>query len=99
MRRHAVRHLNREDAERPDVRLGGVRLPHDDLRRHEQRGAARRFPLLQRVVELRRHAEVPDLALPAIRQHDVARFQVAVDDFVRVQVAAYMCACDARVCA
>mmetsp|Transcript_42969 Transcript_42969/g.108492 ORF Transcript_42969/g.108492 Transcript_42969/m.108492 type:complete len:208 (-) Transcript_42969:467-1090(-) len=85
VRRHAVGHLDESDAQRPDVGLAVVGLAVEHLGAHEERRADGGLRL-GGLGELRAHAKVGDLELAAVRQQQVVRLEVAVDQPQRVQV-------------
>lgn len=85
-------HLERCDAQRPQIRSIVVRglwilVARNYLRRHPVRRTDERIPSTNRAVQLRRHPEIDQLHFGIVRQQHVLPFDVAMDDFVGVQIA------------
>lgn len=80
----ALRHLDRRDAQAPDVRLRVVPGLTNDLRRHPERRADKRVP--ERVAERRGDAKVGELDAAGGAEEDVGGLDVAVDHALAVQV-------------
>lgn len=80
----ALRHLDRRDAQAPDVRLRIIPGLANDLRRHPERRADERVP--ERVAERRGDAKVGELDAAGGAEEDVGGLDVAVDHALAVQV-------------
>eukprot|EP00047_Mylnosiga_fluctuans_P001701 m.221524 g.221524 ORF g.221524 m.221524 type:complete len:498 (+) comp10604_c0_seq1:1523-3016(+) len=85
VRRLALDHLDRHDAQRPDVDLRAVLLPRDDLGGHPVRRAHHGGPLRRLRRQLRAEPEVGELDIARHAKKDVITLDIAVDDRVRMQ--------------
>jgi len=81
--REARQHLVDQDAQGPPVDGFSVALVQQDLRRDVLRRAANRERALRDDL---REAEIDQLKIPVVSDHDVLRLQVPVADVLRVQV-------------
>ena len=85
-RRLAHQHLVQQHAVRPPVNTRPVRLVVNDLRRDVVRRPAERLGGRPIPDALLAHAEVRDLDVALLVEHDVVQLEVAVDDPVWVEV-------------
>mmetsp|Transcript_36260 Transcript_36260/g.86441 ORF Transcript_36260/g.86441 Transcript_36260/m.86441 type:complete len:289 (+) Transcript_36260:994-1860(+) len=86
VRRRPLGHLDGRDAEAPNVGASVVVRLLDNLRRDPEGTPHDGLPLVDRVRQLGRNAEVGELDVPVVRQEDVPALDVAVAYLLLVKV-------------
>lgn len=76
--------LVEHDSDGPHISLGVVLLAHEDFRSHEEGGAARCHGFWIAAVELARDAEVTQLVNVVLRNENVLRLNVSVENVLVV---------------